>query len=96
MTFRGIAAKEGRMQRDSDPSPTRDTQQTRLGRRGFLRKSALIAGTALAGGGLARGAAGAPLGVPPAGQEPGRGIPETAYGSPSKYESHVARPSLPI
>lgn len=79
------------MRRRTDPSPTRDTQQTRLGRRGFLRKSALIAGTALAGSGLTRVAADATLEVPPTAQEPGRGIAETAYGSPSKYESHVAR-----
>jgi hypothetical protein len=50
----------------------RDTDQTRLGRRGFLRRSALIAGTALASSGLARAAAGAPLlneaGLDPAGK----------------------------
>jgi hypothetical protein len=58
----------------------RDTDQTRLGRRGFLRRSALIAGTALASSGLARAAAGAPLEVPPTAKEPGRGIAETSYG----------------
>jgi len=63
----------------------------RLGRRSFLRRSALIAGTALASTGLARAAAGAPLEVPPTAKEPGRGIAETSYGSPSKYESHVVR-----
>ena len=79
------------MRRETNPSPTPDTDKTHLGRRRFLSTSALIAGTALAGGGLAGAAAGAPLEVPPTSTEPGRGIPETAYGSPSKYESHVAR-----
>ena len=69
----------------------RDTDPARLGRRGFLRRSALIAGTALASSGLARAAAGAPLEVPPTAKEPGRGIAQTSYGSPSKYESQVVR-----
>jgi sulfane dehydrogenase subunit SoxC len=60
-------------------------------RRGFLRKSALIAGTALAGAGAAGRAASAPLPIPPTAQQPGRPIPPTAYGTPSKFESHVAR-----
>jgi len=60
-------------------------------RRAFLRKSAVIAGTALAGAGMAGRAAGAPLPIPPTAQQPGRPIPPTAYGTPSTFESHVAR-----
>src|SRR6266702_2282188 len=49
-------------------------------RRSFLRTSALIAGTALAGARMTRSAAAAPLEIPP-----------TGYGVPSKFENHVAR-----
>src|SRR2546422_6759919 len=61
------------------------------GRRGFLRKGAMIAGPALAGPGIARSAPGAPLEVPPTAKEMGRPIPPTAYGVPSRFEGHVAR-----
>src|SRR5213593_2350827 len=60
-------------------------------RRSFLRKGAMIAGTALAGPGIARSARGAPLEVPPTAKEMGRPIPPTAYGVPSRFEGHVAR-----
>src|SRR5438132_11774940 len=60
-------------------------------RRSFLRKGAIIAGTALAGPGIARSARGAPLEVPPTAQAMGRPIPPTAYGVPSRLEGHVAR-----
>src|SRR5256712_10219968 len=60
-------------------------------RRSFLRKGAMIAGTALAGPGIARSAPGAPLEVPPTAKEMGRPIPPTAYGVPSRFEGHVAR-----
>src|SRR5436309_13274700 len=60
-------------------------------RRSFLRTSALIAGTALAGARMARSAAAAPLEIPPTAQQPGRPIPATGYGVPSKFENHVAR-----
>jgi len=60
-------------------------------RRSFLRKSALIAGTALAGARMTRSAAAAPLEIPPTAQQPGRPIPATGYGVPSKFENHVAR-----
>jgi sulfane dehydrogenase subunit SoxC len=60
-------------------------------RRSFLRKSALIAGTALAGAGLTRSGAAAPLEIPPTAQQPGRPIPPTGYGVPSKFETHVVR-----
>ncbi len=60
-------------------------------RRSFLRTSALIAGTALAGARMTRSAAAAPLEIPPTAQQPGRPIPATGYGVPSKFENHVAR-----
>src|SRR5256885_4783459 len=60
-------------------------------RRSFLRTSALIAGTALAGTRMTRSAAAAPLEIPPTAQQPGRPIPATGYGVPSKFENHVAR-----
>jgi sulfane dehydrogenase subunit SoxC len=60
-------------------------------RRSFLRKSALIAGTALASAGVAGRAGGAPLEIPPSTQRMGRPIPATAYGVPSKFESQVVR-----
>jgi sulfane dehydrogenase subunit SoxC len=60
-------------------------------RRSFLRRGALIAGTALAGAGVAARAGGAPLEVPPTAQQMGRPIPPTAYGQPSKFESNVVR-----
>jgi sulfane dehydrogenase subunit SoxC len=65
--------------------------ETPSSRRTFLRKSAVIAGTALAGAGAAGRVGAAPLEVPPTAQQPGRPIPATAYGMPSKFESHVAR-----
>ena len=57
-------------------------------RRNFLRNTAALTGGALAAGGAARAA---PLAVPPSAQEPGRTIDEDAYGTPSKFESHVKR-----
>src|SRR5256884_602752 len=60
-------------------------------RRSFLSRGAIIAGTALAGPGIARSARGAPLEVPPTAQAMGRPIPPTAYGVPSRFEGHVAR-----
>ena len=59
-------------------------------RRAFFRRSALVAGGALAGGGLAA-ARGAPLAVPPTEHEMGRPIEATAYGMPSKFEKNVVR-----
>ncbi len=58
------------------------------GRRNFLRKTAALTGGALAAGGAPRAA---PLPIPSTNREPGRVIEETAYGMPSKFESHVAR-----
>ena len=60
-------------------------------RRSFLRKGAVIAGAALAGTGIAARARGAPIEVPSTAQEMGRPIPPTAYGVPSRFESHVVR-----
>ena len=57
-------------------------------RRNFIRKTAALTGGAFA---AASGARAAPLQVPQTNQEPGRIIEETAYGMPSKFESHVAR-----
>src|SRR6266849_7080652 len=57
-------------------------------RRNFLRRTAVLTGGALAAGGAARAAQ---LPIPPTNREPGRVIDETAYGMPSKYESHVMR-----
>src|SRR5439155_7948521 len=56
--------------------------------RNFLRNTAALTGGALGAGTAARAA---PLPIPPTNREPGRVIDETAYGMPSKYESHVMR-----
>src|SRR2546425_12525549 len=66
--------------------PTGGGPMANNGRRNFLRKTA-----ALTGGALAGSAGAAPLPVPPTAQEAGRPIEATAYGVPSKYESHVLR-----
>ena len=55
-------------------------------RRGFLRKTA-----ALTGGAFATGAGAAPVALGPSSLAPGRPIEATAYGTPSKFEAHVAR-----
>src|SRR5262245_56406487 len=60
-------------------------------RRAFLRKSAAMAGGALAVGTVASTARAAPLPIAPTTQEMGRPIPPAMYGMPSKYEAHVAR-----
>jgi sulfane dehydrogenase subunit SoxC len=59
------------------------------GRRSFLRNTAAFAGGgALAVTGVTRAA---PLEIAPSSREPGRTIPESMYGSPSKFEAHVTR-----
>ncbi len=60
-------------------------------RRRFLRRGAAIAGGAIAAGGMASAARGAPLPIPPSAQEMGRPIEPAAYGMPSKFEKDVAR-----
>jgi sulfane dehydrogenase subunit SoxC len=60
-------------------------------RRAFLRRSAAMAGGALAVGSVASAARAAPLPIAPVTQEMGRPIPPAMYGLPSKYEAHVAR-----
>ncbi len=60
-------------------------------RRTFFRRSAAVAGGALAAGGLASAARGAPLMVPLSELEMGRPIDATAYGMPSKFEKNVVR-----
>jgi sulfane dehydrogenase subunit SoxC len=60
-------------------------------RRRFLRRGAAIAGGAIAAGGMASAARGAPLAIPPSAQEMGRPIEPAAYGMPSKFEKDVAR-----
>jgi sulfane dehydrogenase subunit SoxC len=60
-------------------------------RRAFFRRSAAVAGGALAAGGLASAARGAPLMVPLSELEMGRPIDATAYGMPSKFEKNVVR-----
>ena len=60
-------------------------------RRAFLRKSAAMAGGALAAGSVASTARGAPLPIQAETREMGRPIPPAMYGMPSKYEAHVAR-----
>ncbi len=62
-----------------------------LDRRAFLRKSAAMAGGALAAGSVASTTRAAPLPVAPATQEMGRPIEQWAYGSPSKFEKQFAR-----
>ncbi len=61
-------------------------------RRTFLRKSAAMAGGALASGAMGSSLARAePLPVPDSVKAPGRIIEPKAYGVPSKFESHVVR-----
>ena len=60
-------------------------------RRTFFRRSAAVAGGALAAGGLASAARGAPLMLPLSELEMGRPIDATAYGMPSKFEKNVVR-----
>jgi sulfane dehydrogenase subunit SoxC len=60
-------------------------------RRAFLRRSAAMAGGALAVGAAGSAARAAPLPIAPTTQEMGRPIPPAMYGMPSKYEAHVAR-----
>lgn len=60
-------------------------------RRKFFRRSVAVAGGALATGGLASAARGAPLMVPLSQLEMGRPIDPTAYGMPSKFEKNVVR-----
>ncbi len=60
-----------------------------MGRRRFLRRGvALAGGGALAAAGAARAA---PLAIHPSSTGAGRGIPESTYGMPSKFEAHVTR-----
>src|SRR5207244_1591806 len=54
-------------------------------------RASMVAGSALAGARMTRSAAAAPLEIPPTAQQPGRPIPATGYGVPSKFENHVAR-----
>jgi len=60
-------------------------------RRTFFRRSAAVAGGALAAGGLASAARGAPLPIQPSAQEMGRPIAPADYGMPSKFEKNFAR-----
>ncbi len=60
-------------------------------RRSFLHKTALIAGTTLAGGVMTGRAGGAQLPIPSTSQQAGRPIPPTSYGTPSKFEANVVR-----
>ena len=68
-----------------------DAQLELQDRRRFLRRSAAIAGGAIAAGGMASAARGAPLAIPASEQEMGRPIEAAAYGMPSKFEKEVAR-----
>jgi sulfane dehydrogenase subunit SoxC len=60
-------------------------------RRAFFRRSAAVAGGALAAGGLASTARGAPLPIAQTNKEMGRPIEPAVYGMPSKYEKNFAR-----
>ena len=69
-----------------------DGSTTRLGRRSWLKRTALTAGTAVASSSLvARGEAGAPLGVPETMKKLGTPILSPEYGLPSAHESDVIR-----
>lgn len=72
-------------------SKEEDARLASQDRRAFLRRSAAIAGGAIAAGGVASAARGAPLPVPATEQEMGRPIEATAYGMPSKFEKNVVR-----
>jgi sulfane dehydrogenase subunit SoxC len=60
-------------------------------RRRFLRRSAAIAGGAVAAGSVASAARGTPLAIPATEHEMGRPIAPADYGMPSKFEKNVAR-----
>ena len=60
-------------------------------RRIFLRRSAAIAGGAIAAGSVASTARGAPLPIPATEHEMGKPIAPADYGMPSKFEKNVAR-----
>ncbi len=70
-------------------------QQPQSGtRRKFLRDSAALAGTSLAGGGLlgaAAPAAAEPLPIPESNKFLGRGVVSVPYGKPSKFEADILR-----
>src|ERR1700716_4295527 len=69
-----------------------DGSTTRLGRRSWLKRTALAAGTAVASGSLvARGQAEAPLGVPETMRKLGNPILSPEYGLPSPHEGDVVR-----
>jgi len=68
-----------------------DAQLELQDRRRFLRRSAALAGGAIAAGGVASTARAAPLAIPPSELEMGRPIEPAAYGMPSKFEKDVAR-----
>src|SRR6266478_1195214 len=69
-----------------------DASTTRLGRRTWLRRTALAAGTAVASGSLmARGQEGARLGVPESMRKLGNPILSPEYGLPSPHEAEVVR-----
>jgi sulfane dehydrogenase subunit SoxC len=68
-----------------------DAQLELQDRRRFLRRSVALAGGAIAAGGVASTARGAPLAIPPSEMEMGRPIEPAAYGMPSKFEKEVAR-----
>lgn len=67
-------------------------EKTRFGRRSWLQRTALAAGTAVASGSLlARGEESAPLGVPETMKKLGAPILFPEYGLPSGHESDVIR-----
>ncbi len=69
-----------------------DGSTPRLGRRSWLKRTALAAGTAVASGSLvARGEGGAPLGVPETMRKLGNPILSPEYGLPSPHEGEVLR-----
>ncbi len=72
-------------------SKEEDAQLNSLDRRSFLRRTAAIAGGAIAAGSAASAARGAPLVIPATEQEMGRPIEPAAYGMPSKFEKDVVR-----
>jgi sulfane dehydrogenase subunit SoxC len=69
-----------------------DGSTSRVGRRSWLKRTALAAGSAVASGSLvARGAAGAPLEVPETMRKLGNPILSPEYGVPSPHEGVVVR-----
>ena len=82
----------GPQRSESTSSEPAGSDASRRGRRRFLRESVAMMSGALAASAMAPRPAGAePLPIPESARQPGRPIPATEYGMPSKFEGAVLR-----